>query len=169
MKPAHAPTFDEYKAHLLEDFRDQQLPQLLARKTNDLATQAHNDNDLEKAAKAVGATVKTSDLVGRDAQVPDIGGLAQAAPQIFAMSTNQISGPINTGRNGVVVKLLDKQQPSPEDVAKNIDATRQALVGQRREEAFAVFVTSLTDRYEKEGRIRMNKKAETGMQQRLPG
>ncbi len=169
VQAAHAPTFDEYKSHLVEDFRDQQLPQLLARKTNELATQAHASNNLEAAAKAAGATVKTSDLVGRDAQVPDIGGLAQSAPQIFDLSANQISGPINTGRSGVVVKLLDKQQPSPEDVAKNLDQTRQALLGERREEAFAVFVTSLTDKYQKEGRIRMNKKAETGMQQRLPG
>ncbi len=169
IKAAHAPSFDEYKTHLIEDFRDQQLPQLLARKTNDLATQAHNENDLEKAAKAVGATVKTSDLVGRDANVPEIGTLAQAAPQIFDLGANQISGPINTGRSGAVVKLLDKQMPSPEDVAKNIDQTRQQLVGERREEAFAVFVTSLTDRYQKEGRIRMNKSAQTGTQQRLPG
>ena len=169
VKAAHAPTFDEYKAHLIEDFRDQQLPQLLARKTNELATQAHATNDLEAAAKSAGATVKTSDLVGRDAQLPDIGPLAQSAPQIFDLNANQISGPINTGRNGVVVKLLDKQQPSPEDLAKNIDQTRQQLLGERREEAFAVFVTSLTDRYQKEGRIRMNKKAETGTPQRIPG
>jgi peptidyl-prolyl cis-trans isomerase D len=169
VKAAHAPTFDEYKSHLVEDFRDQQLPQLLARKTNELAAQAHATNNLEAAAKSAGATVKTSDLVGRDAQVPDIGPLAQSAPQIFDLNANQISGPINTGRNGVVVKLLDKQQPSPEDVAKNIDQTRQQLLGERREEAFAVFVTSLTDKYQKEGRIRMNKKAETGTQQRLPG
>ena len=167
--PAHSPTFDEYKTHLVEDFRDQQLPQLLARKTNELATAAHSENSLEKAAKEVGATVKTSDLVGRDAQVPDLGQIAQSAPQVFDLNTGQISGPINTGRSGLVVKLLDKQTPSAEDVAKNLEQTRQQLVGQRREEAFAVFVTSLTDKYQKEGRIRMNRKAQTGMQQRLPG
>ncbi len=166
---AHAPTFDEYKTHLVEDFRDQQLPQLLARKTNDLATAAHSENDLEKAAKQVGASVKTSDLVGRDAQVPDLGQIAQSAPQVFDLNTGQISGPINTGRTGMVVKLLDKQMPSADDVTKNLEQTRQQLVGQRREEAFAVFVTSLTDKYQKEGRIRMNRKAQTGLQQRLPG
>jgi peptidyl-prolyl cis-trans isomerase D len=166
---AHAPSFDEYKTHLVEDFRDQQLPQLLARKTNDLAAAAKNENDLDKAAKEFGATVKTSDLVGHDAQVPDVGQVAQTAPQIFDLNVGQISGPINTGRTGLVVKMLDKQSPSADDIAKNLEQTKQQLLAQRREEAFAVFVTSLTDKYQKEGRIRMNRKAETGLTQRLPG
>jgi peptidyl-prolyl cis-trans isomerase D len=169
VKAAHAPTFDEYKARLLEDFRDQQLPQLIARKTSDLAAAAHADNDLEKAAKEFGATVKTSDLVGRDAQVPDIGQLAQAAPQVFNLSVNQISGAIDTERSGVVIKLLDKQSPSADDIAKNFEQTKQQMLSQRREEAFEVFVTSLTDKYQKQGRIRMNNKAaQGGLPQRLP-
>jgi peptidyl-prolyl cis-trans isomerase D len=166
---AHAPTFDEYKTHLVEDFRDQQLPQLLARKTNDLATAAKNENDLDKAAKEFGATVKTSDLIARDAQVPDLGQIASTAPQIFDLNAGQISGPINTGHSGAVVKMLDKQSPSADDIAKNLDQTKQQLLGERREEAFAVFVTSLTDKYQKEGRIRMNKKSSSGLTQRLPG
>ncbi len=67
IKPAHAPAFEEYKSHLLDDFREQQLPQLLARKTNELADKAHAENNLAQAAKELGATVKTSDLVGRTA------------------------------------------------------------------------------------------------------
>jgi len=35
-------------------------------------------NDLAKAAKAVGATVKTSDLVGEAGQVPDFGEVAKS-------------------------------------------------------------------------------------------
>ena len=50
-KPAHAPTFEEYKTHLVDDFREQQLPQLLARKTNELADKAHAENNLAQAAK----------------------------------------------------------------------------------------------------------------------
>jgi peptidyl-prolyl cis-trans isomerase D len=169
VKPAHAPTFDEYKTHLIEDFRDQQLPQLLARKTNDLATAAHAANDLDKAAKEFGATVKTSDLVGRDAQVTDLGSLAQAAPQVFDLSAGQISGPIDTANSGVVVKLLDKQSPSADDISKNLQQTKDQMLGERREEAFSVFVSSLYDQYQKQGRIRMNQKAKGAMQPKLPG
>lgn len=160
IQSAHAPDFATYKSHILDDYRDQQLPQLLATKTNELANRAKSDNDLAKAAKELGATIKSSDLVGRDAQVPDIGALASVAPQLFSLNQGQLSGPINTGHTGVVVKLTDKQLPTDDDVTKNFDATRDALLEQRRDEMFQVFVSNLQNIYEKDGRIRLNRKAQ---------
>jgi peptidyl-prolyl cis-trans isomerase D len=164
---AHAPSFDEYKAHILEDFRDEQLPQLLTRKTNELADKAKAENDLAKAAKEVGATVKSSDLVGRDAQVPDIGQLSTTAPTLFDLSVGQLSQPISSQRTGVVAKLTDKQQPTPDEIQKNFEQTRDSLLNQKREDMFSVFVTNLTDQYQKQGRIRINKKMQ--QQPGLPG
>jgi peptidyl-prolyl cis-trans isomerase D len=164
-KPAHAPTFDEWKAHLVDDFREQQLPQLLARKTNELADKAHAENNLAQAAKELGATVKTSDLVGHTGQVPDIGDLSASAPELFELKVGQISKAINTGRSGIVAKIDEKQEPTPEDIAKNFDATRDSLLNERREQMFEVFVTALTDRYQKSGGIRMNKRAQGGLMQ----
>ncbi|HZD49540.1 MAG TPA: peptidyl-prolyl cis-trans isomerase [Silvibacterium sp.] len=160
-QPAHAPTFADYKSHILDDYRAEQLPQLLATRLNELAIKAKADNDLAKAAKEVGATVKSSDLVGRDAQVPDIGALASAAPQLFDLNVGQFSGPINTGRTGVVAKILDKQEPTSDEIAKNFDRTRESMLEQRRDEAFAVFITTLQQKYQKEGRIRMNVKTQS--------
>jgi peptidyl-prolyl cis-trans isomerase D len=166
IQPAHAPAFEAYKDHLLEDYRDQQLPQLLSKKTAELAQRAKEDNDLAKAAKEVGAALKSSDLVGRDAQVPDIGALSSAAPQLFDLNAGQISSAINTGHSGVVAKIVDKQQPTSDDVAKNFDQTREALLDQQREQVFSVFVSNLQRVYEKQGRIRMSRKAQ---QIQLPG
>lgn len=158
VQPAHTPTFDEYKAHVLDDFRDQQVTALLARKTNELADRAHAEHDLAKAAKEVGATIKTSDLVGHDAQVPDIGSLAQAAPSLFDLNTGQISNAINNGTTGVVAKIDDKQQPSGDDMAKDFDSTRDGLLNQRRDQMYGVFVTDLVSNYEKAQRVLINRK-----------
>ena len=112
MEPAHAPTFAEWKSHVLDDYRNDQLPGLLNQKTKELADKAQASHDLAKAAKEVGATVKTSDLVGQSTQVPDFGDVGQVAPQLFEMSVGAISGPINAGRTGVVAKLVDKKEPT---------------------------------------------------------
>ena len=157
IQAAHTPDFDAYKSHLLEDFRQQQLPVLLARKTEELADKAKTAGDLAQAAKEVGATVKTSDLVGRTDQVPDIGQLSAAAPDIFNLNIGQISKAINTGHTGVVVKIDDKQEPDAADIAKNFDATREQLLQDRRNDMFSVFVSNLTDNYRKRGLIRMMK------------
>jgi peptidyl-prolyl cis-trans isomerase D len=158
INPAHTPTFDEYKSHVLDDFRDQQVTSLLARKVNELADRAHAENDLAKAAKEVGATLKTSDLVGRDQQVPDIGSLASSAPSLFDLNVGQFSSAINNGTTGVVAKIVDKQAPSADDIAKNLESQRETQLNQRREQMYGVFVTSLVQNYEKAGRVLLNRK-----------
>jgi peptidyl-prolyl cis-trans isomerase D len=167
IQAAHAPTFDAWKSHLVEDFRDQQLPQLLASKTNALAAEVKQNGNLAAAAKSIGATVKSSDLIGRDGQVPDLGQIGQMAPQVFNLSDGQVSNAINTGRNGIVLKLTGKQEPQPADIAKNLPTAREQMANQQREEMFAVYVTNITQQYEKSGRVLMNKKAQ--QQPLIPG
>jgi peptidyl-prolyl cis-trans isomerase D len=68
-----------------------------------------------------------------------------------------ISGPISAGRTGVVAKLLDKQEPTADEIAKNFDQTRDQILYQRRGEAFNIFLSTIMDDYKKHNRIRMPK------------
>jgi peptidyl-prolyl cis-trans isomerase D len=156
--PAHAPTFADWKSHVVDDYRAEQAPALLRQKTDELAKQAKALDDLAKAAKAVGATVKTSELVGETGQVPEFGAVGQLAPQLFDMTPGTISGPINTGRTGVVAKILEKQEPSADEIAKNLDQTRDQILEQRRGEAFQVFAGNIIDDYRKQKRVLYNAK-----------
>jgi peptidyl-prolyl cis-trans isomerase D len=156
---AHAPSFADWKNNVLNDYRDEQLPVLLGQKTRELAEKAKNMNDLAKAAKELGATVKTSDLVGQSGQVPDLGQVGQVAPQLFDLSVGNISGPIDAQRTGVVAKLLDKQEPTADEIAKNLDTTRDQLLLERRNEAFNVFMSGVLNDYKKHKRIQLNAKA----------
>jgi len=155
---AHAPVFADWKTHVADDFKEEQLPALLSQKTAELAVKAHNYNDLAKAAKELGATVKQSDLVSPTGQVPELGQLAQVAPQLLEMSVGNISGPINARRTGVVAKIVDKQEPTADEIAKNFDQTREQLLDQRRGESFSVFASNILDDYKKNKRIRINAK-----------
>jgi peptidyl-prolyl cis-trans isomerase D len=157
--PSHVPTFADWKSHVLEDYRDSQLPSLLSQKTAELAAKAKISNDLAKAAKEAGATVKTSDLVGQNGQVPELGQVGQVAPQLFDLSVGSFTGPINAGRTGVVAKLLEKNEPNPDEIQKNFDQTRDQLLDQRRGEAFQLFASNATNDYKKHNRIRINAKA----------
>jgi peptidyl-prolyl cis-trans isomerase D len=158
--PAHAPNFADWKSHVADDYRNDETPKLLSQKTAELAAKAQSLNDLAKAAKEMGAAVKTSDLVGQSGQVPDFGQVGQVAPQLFDMAPGSISGPINAQRTGVVAKLTDKQEPTPDEIAKNFDQTRDGILEQRRSEAFNVFMSGIMDDYKKHNRIRMNAKAQ---------
>jgi len=156
--PPHAPTFADWKDKVAKDYADERLPQLLNEKTKALADKAHAYNDLAKAAKEVGATVKTSDLVGDSGQVPDFGQVGSVAPQLFEMTVGSISGPINAQRTGVVAKLVDKQEPTADEITKNLDQTREQALEQRRDEAFGIFVGAAQDQFKKARLIQINAK-----------
>ena len=158
VKAAHAPDFAEYKSHILEDYRAQQVPQLLNAELNKLDSRAKVLNDLKKAAAEMNLPVKTSDLVGKDGQVPDLGSMAGPGAVAFTLAKGAISGPINTGRDGIVLSVIDKQEPTAEDIAKNFTATKEGLLNEQREEIFRVYIGELTQKYEKGGAVRFSKK-----------
>jgi peptidyl-prolyl cis-trans isomerase D len=158
VKPAHAPDFAEYKAHILEDYREQQVPQLLNAQLTKLEDRAKVLNDLKKAAAELNLPLKTSDLVGKDGQVPDLGAMSGPGSVAFSLAKGAISGPINTGRAGIVLSVVDKQEPTAEDIAKNFAATREGLLNTQRDEIFRVYIGELTQKYEKGGAVRYSKK-----------
>jgi peptidyl-prolyl cis-trans isomerase D len=162
IKPAHAPEFADFKTQLLSDYREQKAPELLNQKLIKLSDRAKQLNDLTKAAAEMNIPMQTSDLVGRDAQVPQIGALSGAASVVFTLPKGGISGPVNEGSNGAVLQVLDKQEPSADEIAKNFAATKAKLLDQQRQEAFQVFAGALMDRYEKAGAIIYSKK-QTGL------
>jgi peptidyl-prolyl cis-trans isomerase D len=106
--------------------------------------------------------MKSSDLVGESGQVPDLGQVGSVAPQLFTMTVGSLSGPIVTERTGAVAKLLDKQEPSADDIAKNLDQTRDQILDQRREEVFGIFVANAQDEFKKARLIAVNPKAAKG-------
>jgi peptidyl-prolyl cis-trans isomerase D len=161
VKAAHAPDFAAYKSHILDDFREQQLPQLLAAQLNKLDDRAKVLNDLKKAAAEMNIPVKTSDFVSKDGQVPDLGAMSGPGAVAFSLAKGAISGPINAGRVGVVLTVLDKQEPSADDIAKNFDKTRAQLLGERQDEIFRVYMGSLMDKYQKGGAVRYSKQPST--------
>ncbi len=158
VKAAHAPDFAEYKSHVLDDYREQQVPQLLNAKLTKLEDRAKQLNDLSKAAAELQIPMKTSELVGRDGQVPDVGAMSGQAAVAFTLGKGAISAPINVGTTGVILSVTDKQEPAAEDIAKNFDATREGLLSQQREEIFKVYIGTLTDLYTKKGAIKYSAK-----------
>jgi peptidyl-prolyl cis-trans isomerase D len=155
VKAAHSPTFDEWKSHVLNDYREQKVPEMLSAELNKLDQRAKALGDLQKAAAELNIPVKTSDLVGKDGQVPDVGSMAGQASVAFSLPKGGISGPINEGQTGVVIQVQDKQEPTAEDIAKNFEQTKEQMLQEREEEVFRVYLGSLTQKYEKAGAIRM--------------
>jgi peptidyl-prolyl cis-trans isomerase D len=156
IQPASTPTFEEIRSKVEDEFKNERSSALLTQKTQELSDRAKADHDLKKAAKELGATVKTSDFVLPDGQVPDIGSMSGAAAVAFAMKPGEISGPINSGGNGAVLSVLETQQPTDADFAAKRDQIRDSLVQGKQQELFQLFVSNIREQMEKSGKIKIN-------------
>jgi peptidyl-prolyl cis-trans isomerase D len=159
VEPPRTPPFEEIKERVTTEFKNQRAADMLRRKTQEMADRAHAEHDLAKAAKEAGATVKTSDLVSRTGQVPDIGSMSGPAAAAFTMKQGEISGPLNLGANQAVLQVVERQEPSASDpdFAKQRDQLRERLASQKRQEVLGLFVNDLNTRLEKEGKVKINK------------
>jgi peptidyl-prolyl cis-trans isomerase D len=159
IQPPQTPTFDEIKPKVEEQFRSERAQMLLAQKTQELSDRARAEHDLKKAAKEVGATVKTSDLVNSTAQVPDVGPMSGAANMAFGLAVGEVSSPLTgSAGSGIVLAVLEKQEPSPEEAKQSWDRAKETLLDQKRQVLEGLYVQNLRDRLEKEGKIKINKK-----------
>ena len=157
IKPPQKPTFDEVRPRVEADFKQERAAELLQKQTQELSDRARAAHDLNKAAKELGATVKTSELVTRSSQAPDIGAMSGPAAVAFEMKPGQISGPINAGRSGIVFTVVERQEPTTDQLAKSKDGIRESLLQKKREEVLENFADNLRAEMEKAGKIRYNK------------
>jgi peptidyl-prolyl cis-trans isomerase D len=157
IKPPATPSFEEAKSRVEEDFKRERAQLLLSQKVQELSDRAHAEHNLKKAAAEVGATLHTSELVGPDSQVPEIGSLTGQASAVFELKPGEISPPINTGRGGAVMALVERQEPSPADFDQQRDQLRESLLAQKRSQTLDLFIDSLRSRMEKQGKIKINK------------
>ncbi|MGB8989470.1 MAG: peptidylprolyl isomerase [Candidatus Sulfotelmatobacter sp.] len=156
VKPQSTPTFDEIRSRVEEEFKNERSSVLLSQKTQELSDRAKAEHDLKKAAKELGATLKTSEFVAPDGQVPDIGSMTGQAAVAFSMKPGDVSGPITSGANGVVIDVTDVQAPSETDFAAKHDQIRDTLLQAKEQELFGLFVTNLREQMEKSGKIKIN-------------
>jgi hypothetical protein len=74
------------------------------------------------------------------------------------MKPGEISGPINTGNDGVVLSVTDRQAPTDQEYAAKKDQIHDATLQQHQSEVFNLFLGNLRQSMEKAGKIKINEK-----------
>jgi peptidyl-prolyl cis-trans isomerase D len=168
IKPPATPTFEEIRSKVESEFKNERAGFLLHQKTQELSDRAKAGHDLKKAAKELDATVKTSDPVLPDGQVPDIGSMSSASA-IFSLKPGEISGPITAGGNGIVAQLLEKQAPTDPEFAEKKDGIRQSLLEAKQNDLFQLFVVNLRKDMEKTNRLKVNQEEMKNLTRQVQG
>jgi peptidyl-prolyl cis-trans isomerase D len=146
----------------LDEVKDRVRDEVIKIKARDLAKQRAAEvaaklrsGDFDKAAKAAGVEPKTTELIARDAPIPDLGNAPSVSDAAFKMSLGTVSDPINTDNGAAIVKLLEKQETSPSDFVQAKDKFRDELLTDRRNRFFGAYMVKAKQRM----KIEVNREA----------
>jgi peptidyl-prolyl cis-trans isomerase D len=140
IQPPHLPTLDEVKNAVREDLTKQKTKEIARAKAAAVTAAAKTGGDFAKAAKAAGLEVKTTELIARESPIPEIGASPQVDQVAFAMSAGAVSEPIVTDNGVVVVRLVERKDPTPAEVVANRDKARDDLLNDRRNRFFSAYM-----------------------------
>jgi peptidyl-prolyl cis-trans isomerase D len=137
---AYIPKIDEVKAKVRDDVLKQKAIEK-ARATAVTVAASLKSGDFDKAAKAAGLDVKTTDLIARGAPIGDVGVSPKLEDAAFALPAGAVSDPVVTENGAAVVKVLERKDPAPADFAKERDTLRSELLNDRKQKFFAAYMT----------------------------
>ena len=107
---------------------------------------ALKSSDFDKAAKDAGLEVKTTDLIARGAPITDIGISSAIDQAAFSLPTGGVSGPIVTDNGAVVVKVVEKKETTPAELASSKDSIRGELLNERKNRFYTTYMTKARQR-----------------------
>jgi peptidyl-prolyl cis-trans isomerase D len=142
----YVPKLDEVKERVRDEVIKQKARDLSREKASEVAAKLKTAPDFEKAAKAAGVDVKTTELIARDAPIPDLGVAPAVEDAAFKLPVGSTSDPIAVDNGTAVIKVVEKQEVSPSDYALARDKFREELLTDRRNRFFGAYMLKAKQR-----------------------
>jgi peptidyl-prolyl cis-trans isomerase D len=155
IQPARQATLAEVRAKVELDYRGEQSTALAKKDVDELYKRVQGGEALPAAAKAMGFEVQTSEFLSQN---ESLAGLAPMRKLVLAFSlpVGQTAPPLNQALNWLLYRVVERQEPNPDDLAKQKADIERQLVAQKQQMAFDAFQESLRQRMLREGKLRVN-------------
>ena len=135
------PPLDEVQEDVARDVRRRKALERAREAADGAAGSLQAGEDFEAAAEAAGLTVGTSELVARGAAFPEVGASAAVERAAFELPAGGVSGVIEAGADTLaVVRLVEREDVTPEQLAEGGDAIRGELLQNRRNEFYSAYM-----------------------------
>ena len=141
----YVPKLDEVKNKVRDDVVKEKAIET-ARQKAAAIDPGMKSGDFDKAAKAAGLEVKTTDLIARGAPIGEIGVSPAVEAAAFALPAGGVSDPIVTDNGAAIVKVLERKEIAADDMAKQKDALRTELLNDRKQKFFAAYMAKARQR-----------------------
>ena len=152
---AYVPKVDEVKERVRDEVVRNKAKEFGLKKAAEVAGKLKGSADFEKAVQAAGFKAQTTELITRDSPIPDLGMAPEVTEAAFALAPGTVSQPIATDTGSAVIKVLEKQEVTPQELEANKQKFRDDLLADRRNRFFAAYMTKAKQKM----RIEVNREA----------
>ena len=141
----YVPKLDEVKSKVRDEVLKQKAIEAARQKAASISAEAKS-GDLEKAAKAAGMDVKTTELIARGAPVADVGVSPALEAAAFNLPQGAVSDPIVTENGAAIVKVIERKDVAADELSKQKDSLRNEILNDRKQKFFAAYMTKARQR-----------------------
>ncbi len=142
---SYVPKLDEVKARVRDEVLKKKAVDVARERATAIAAQMKS-GDFNAAAKSAGLEVKTTEFIARGGPIPDIGTSPAIDAAAFTLPPGTVSDPIVTDNGTVIVKVLERQDPAPSDIASGKTTLKTELLTERRNRFYASYMTKARER-----------------------
>lgn len=144
----YVPTLDQVRDRVREDLVRSRATDLSRQRAAQIGAALRGAADFAAAAKAQGVEAKETQLVPRGSPLPDVGVSADVDKVAFSLPAGGVSEPVTTSDATVIVRVAERDEVTPDEVAQNKEAFREQVLGDRRGRFFAAYMARAKERME---------------------
>ena len=146
-KDPYVPKLEEVKDRVRADLIRQRATELSSERASAIAASLKSAPDFAAAAKAQGLEAKDTELIARNAALPDNIGVSPEVDKVaFSLPVNTVSDPIKTSDGTVIVRVVEKDPVTPDEFRKAKETFRAEILNERRGRFFNAYMTKAKDK-----------------------
>lgn len=145
-KDPYVPALAEVKDRVREDTVRDKAAELSRTRANEIATALRGARDFAAAAKAQGLEAKETALIPRNSSLPDVGPSAEVDKVAFALPVGSVSEPIATTDATVIVRIVERDEATADELRKERERFRAELLEERRNKFFSAYMMKVREK-----------------------
>jgi peptidyl-prolyl cis-trans isomerase D len=144
IQPPYLPALDEVRERVREDVVAERAQAAARERAESLLPALRQD--FAKGTRAAGLEVQSTELVTRGTPLPEIGVSPAVERVAFELPAGSVSDPIATDAAVVVVRVVEREEVTPEQIAAGRDELRELLLNEQRSRFFSSYMTQAKQR-----------------------
>jgi peptidyl-prolyl cis-trans isomerase D len=142
----YVPQLDEVRDRVREDAIRARATELSRQRASQVAASLRSAANFAAAAKAQGFEAKETELIPRQSPLPDIGISPEIDKVAFTLPVGGVSDPITTSDGTAIVRVVERDEVTPDELKQGKEAFRAELLNERRGRFFTAYMTKAKGR-----------------------